>query len=232
MADKRATFLAIGFLAMAPTVLASHVNAASPVPTSWEVGGEFNQTGGVGVWSYCSKTAYLALPCLLLGAQSTPSNPPMKGRQFSASQSLPLVSHNTQMTPQTFNPPGSTVTVGARSLAMHPGTTGRVAVVRFTAPYSATFQVSGQFYGIDGNGTGTHTKVYLVVNNAGAGSSAVYSGAIAVVPGATPTPSAASFTPTVVTLNAGDTLDFEVEAGANNNFNYGSTGLNAVIEKR
>ena len=228
--SKSALRLAAGLMGLAPALFAFSAYCASPLQTSWEVSTEFNDANSNGpVWVYCSKTAYLALPCTPLGAASTPSSPTMAGFQFSSSQTLPLVSHNVSMTPQSISAPPDIVS--ARALAMHPGTSGEFAVVRFTAPYSAKFKVSGQFYGIDGNGTATHTKVYLVVNTGAGTSTAVFTGTINVVPGSPPGSSAASFTSTVVALRTGETLDFEVGAGPNNNFNYGTTGLNAVIER-
>jgi hypothetical protein len=107
---------------------------------------------------------------------------------------------------------------------MHPGLNGEYAVLRFTVPADGTYKVSGQFYALDDNATGTTTDVSILQNNAKAGS---FSGKVDYYGGA----KSASFTSTIFSLKKGNTLDFQVGYGANKTYEYDSTGLMALIEK-
>ena len=111
-----------------------------------------------------------------------------------------------------------------RALGMHPGPGGEYAVLRFTAPAYGTYKVSGQFYALDDNDTGTTTDVWILRNDEKAGS---FSGKVDYYGGT----KSASFTSKDFQLKKGDTLDFEVGYGANKNYFYDSTGLMALIEK-
>jgi hypothetical protein len=102
---------------------------------------------------------------------------------------------------------------------MHPGRDCEHAVVRFTAPVAGTYRISGQFYGLDDNGTETNTDVEVSVNAA-----SVFVGSVNLVSG----PRSASFSPINATLAVNNTVDFQV--GCSQNYNYDSTALNAVIE--
>ena len=73
-------------------------------------------------------------------------------------------------------------------------------------------------------GPGTTTDVWILKNN---NPSALFSGVVDYVAG----PRFATFTSKTVKLKAGDFLDFQVGYGSNQNINFDSTGLNAVIEK-
>jgi len=202
----------------------------TPPVTSWELAGEFNDTTNPNPatpWLYCYKTGgALTFTCTPLTA-SPPVPTWLKGY---GGAPLPIILHNTYMVPRkTVLATPQNITVPARGLLLHPGTNGQIAVVRFTAPAAAQYSTSGQFYGADANGSGTHTNVYIVVTNVGPSASAVYTGAIAVT--SPTTPSIGSFTTQTFTLAKGDTVDYEVEAGPGNNYFYGSTGLHAVIQQ-
>ena len=188
-------------------------HAQSPAPTSWEVAGEFNEITSVGpVWSYGAKvgptfTAFTA--------------PPMSAACLSGyMSSLPAVFHNPAESSCT-----NSLTYAPRALVLHPGVNGEAATVRFRAPVAALYRVSGQFYGVDGNGFGTHTAVSIVATNVINSAWTVYAGSIAL-----PNAVQAGFTSKSVMLRAGEKIDFLVSAGPNNNYFYGSTGLHAVIE--
>jgi hypothetical protein len=189
--------------------------ASSPTPTSWEVAGEFNDVTAAGpVWSYGSKyngafTAFSMLPTSTLCLTGFMS-------------SLPAVFHNPAMTSCTDNG----LTYAPRALVLHPGVNGEAGTVRFKAPYAALYRISGQFYGVDGNGYGTHTAVSIVATNVINQSWSLYAGSIAL-----PNVVQASFTSKPVMLRANETIDFLVNAGPNNDYFYGSTGLHAVIER-
>jgi hypothetical protein len=218
-----AALLSVSLLTLSNPVLAN-----SPQQTSWELSGEFKDNGNSGpVWEYGFKPTAASSGTSF----SVLSNPYLvgviKGYQRTTGPgltSLPLIAHNTAMNiVSTPGPQG--ITLPSRGLLMHPGIDGQVAVVRFKAPYSAQYQISGRFYGLDANGSGTHTNVRIVANYNGTINGTLFSGTIAV-----PTQNAASFTSKLVMLQAGQTLDFEVAAGTGNNYVYGSTGLHAVIE--
>lgn len=110
----------------------------------------------------------------------------------------------------------SSVTVAANTLTMHPGGNGEFSVVRFTSASGGSFQVNASFFGQDNGGaSGTTTDVHVrttadVFTSAvvGFGTTVSYSG--------------------VVTLAAGQTMDFVVGIGGNNYFND-STGLTASV---
>lgn len=198
---------------------AGQTRAASPPASSWDVSGEFNDVSPTGpVWSYGQ---------LPLGGSFTPFTGPATSSQCLLGYQPPasaLVAHNPQVTlcvrPTT---PGN-ITFAPRALLLHPGPSGQAAVVRFTAPVSAQYRVSGQFYAMDGNYTGTQTGVSIVANYSPTVSSNIFTGNLSY-----PAVVQSSFTTRTVMLQANQTLDFRVKAAPN--YNYASTGLHAVIEK-
>lgn len=187
--------------------------ASSPPPTSWEVAGEFDDLASVGpVWSYGVNTGPAFVPF---------QQPPVSGGCLTGfMSSFPAVMHNAAMTTCT-----SGITVAPRALVLHPGPNGEAAVVRFKAPAAAYYRVSGQFYGVDLDGLGTHTSVSLVATNVVSFSWTVFSGSIAL-----PTVGQASFTSKYVMLRAGEALDFAVRTTPRR-FSNATTGLHAVIER-
>ncbi len=220
----RALLLAIS---ASTAVAAFQAQAASPVATSWDVASEFTTTAPSPVWSYGSK----------LGSTFTAFSGPATTANCLTGwiSGLPSIAQN--VGPTTCNqpsPPYTPVIVAPHSLVLHPGKSGEAATIRFKAAYAALYRISGQFYGIDANSSGsflgTHTAVSIVANYSPGSSIAVWSGAIALTPPST-APSVASFTSVTVMLAAGQTLDFSVKAGPGNNYFFGSTGLNAVIER-
>ncbi len=195
--------------------------AASPPASSWDLSSEFISTAASPIWSYGSK---LGNTFTAFSGPAT-SSPCVTGWTLPAG--LPFVGQNPSPISCTAGSPS--VTLAPRAMLLHPGYVGEAAVVRFKAPYAAQYRVSGQFYGIDANGTGTQTSVSIVANYAPNISSTLYTGSVAV--SSPSTSSYASFTSKLVMLQAGQTLDFTVKAGPGNNYFYGSTGLNAVIER-
>jgi hypothetical protein len=212
-------------LSITSAFLGVAAQAASPVQSSWEVSGEFNDANNNGaIWKYGYKPVVGGALALLGTPTAFPVQP---GFQHSVTQQLPLIVHNVNMAPWTGGPSvPQHITMPARGVQMHPGTSGEVAVIRFVAPYAALYQVSGQFYGLDANGSGTHTSVRILANYSSTISSVIYSGSVAI-----PIQNAASFTSKLVMLQAGQSLDFEVAAGPSNNYFFGSTGIHAVIQK-
>lgn len=208
-------------IGIAMSIAGSNAQAASPQQTSWEVSGEFDSscpTSG-SVWSYLSKTTPVnSTPAAMI---PTTVAPPLAGCQ-DASGPLPHVVHNSNPTPITFTGPQG-VTRAARGVSLHPGPNCEQAIVRFTTPYSGTYAVTGQFYGIDGNGSATKTQVSIV--GLGAYSTPILTDTIDVGGSKIRAAFRKSFL-----IAAGKTVDFVVGCQAGGNYNYGTTGLHAVIE--
>jgi PEP-CTERM motif len=108
----------------------------------------------------------------------------------------------------------STISAPSRSVNLHPGASGELAVVRWTAPTAGEYLISGAFRGNDVSGT--TTDVHVLHNNV-----ALVNGAVS---GFADTE---GFSQTLF-LAAGDRLDFAVGTGGNGFFND-STGLSAII---
>jgi len=97
-------------------------------------------------------------------------------------------------------------------LQLHPGIDGEDAVVRWTAPSSGAFFITGKFEGLDS----TTTDVHILLNGGTLLSGSIRSNGAAV-----------PFTLTTG-VNAGDHLDFVVGFCPNDYF-FDSTGLAATI---
>lgn len=213
-----AVVLQLSWLTTAP------IFAAIPV-TCWDAAAEFNDSSNPdaanpsGVWSYGWKRTvtdrfYLA---------TTPFTDPPSRFGWCGASGFPVIDHTLRPVPTLMNGPNRT-TFPPHALAMHPGLNGEYAVIRFTAPVDGTYKVSGQFFGLDDNGTGTTTDVWVLQGNEKGGA---FSAEIDYFGGAR----SVSFTDTTFSLKKGSSLDFEVGYGANKTFNYDSTGLIALIEK-
>lgn len=207
-------------LSVVATFTGPLAQAVTPVATSWELANGFNDTTHGPVWSSGYKlTNNTFYPFA--------SIPPASATCLSGwVTGLPIVAHNPALSSCTTG----NLSLAPRAMLLHPGSAGESAVVRFKAPYSAQYHVSGQFYGIDANGSGTHTKVGIVATLSALTYYSPYSNTITLNPPSA-APSTASFTSFYVMLKAGQFLDFTVKAGAGNYYAYGSTGLNAVIER-
>ena len=127
---------------------------------------------------------------------------------YPAAASTPFIGHNTTAGPITF----TSFHVPTDELQLHPGIVGEEAVVRWTAPSSGAFFITGRFEGLDS----TTTDIHILLNGA-----SLLSGSIGSNGDMVP------FTLTTV-VNAGDHLDFVVGFGGNNYF-FDSTGLAATI---
>ena len=107
---------------------------------------------------------------------------------------------STDLTPPFFRHP----------LEMHPGPNSEYAVLRFTAPTDGTYRVSGQFYALDDNATGTTTDVWILQNTEKPGDS----GARLTITAARRRPAS----PARIPAQEREDLDFEVGYGANKHF--------------
>jgi RHS repeat-associated protein len=122
-----------------------------------------------------------------------------------------------------FNTTGETITWSnvvqpADELSMHPGQHGENAVLRWTAPEAGIYRIAGRFEGIALGGS--IVDVAILYNSA----TALLSADIG------------SFGETrpfslLRTVAAGDTIDFTVGFGANNNFISDTTGLAVTITR-
>jgi hypothetical protein len=125
----------------------------------------------------------------------------------------PVASHNT--TGSTFA--GGTVAVPAGAATLHPGPGGELSVARYTVPASGSYSLAATFSGYDV--VGTTTDVHILHNGVSLFSDFVNGYGVA---------ADKSFAQ-LISLNAGDTLDFAVGFGSNNWYAYDTTGLAATI---
>jgi hypothetical protein len=130
-----------------------------------------------------------------------------------ANQLFPIVGFNHTGSTLNYN---SGVSQPADMLQLHPSCTGKFSVVRFTAPATGSFSVTGLFKGIDTRNT--TTDVHVLQNS----TTSLFSGNIIGFGNQSPF----NFT---VFMAAGETLDFAVGFGSNGSFNYDSTGLAVTI---
>lgn len=107
------------------------------------------------------------------------------------------------------------VSLPAGALAQHPGSAGQYSVVRFTAPFDGTYDLTSAFS--SGDTTGATTDVYVLLNG-----SPVFNGTVNGAVGSGPFAQ-------VFQLAAGDRLDFAVGLGNNGTFNNDTTILSANI---
>jgi hypothetical protein len=229
---------ALTVIGCAVAMLCGPALAVGPVATSWEIAAEFNSSTNLttDLWQY----GWKSLPLGSFNNFQTSSSPPMTSSNsgfpagFSGWQivpnSLPVIAQNqSQLPANSSTNPLYPAMVPAHGLVLHPGWSGEVATVRFTAPYPASYRVSGEFYAEDGtSGLGTNTKAYLVRNwpSMSPAQAQLWSGPVKNL--STPQ---ASFTSKYVMLNTGESLDFEVGPGPGGYMYFGSTGVHAVIER-
>ncbi len=140
-----------------------------------------------------------------------------------AASGYPLINHSTRPVSALMNGPNR-YTMPPHALGMHPGLNGEYAVIRFTVPADGNYKISGQFYALDDNDTGTTTDVWILKNNDRADA---FSGKVDYYGGSKWT----SFTSKGFEFRKGDTLDFQVGYGDNKTYFYDSTGLVAIIAK-
>jgi hypothetical protein len=111
---------------------------------------------------------------------------------------------------------GSTYTLLPGQLHLHPGQGGEVSVLRFITPSTGQYSLAASFIGLDFGGP-TTTDVHVLLNSV-----ALFDAAVGAF-GSGPSYQA------VLTLQAGDHLDFAVGFGGNGNYFSDTTGLAAQI---
>jgi hypothetical protein len=123
----------------------------------------------------------------------------------------PVVSHNRTNTTVAL----STVVWQPYQLIQHPGPSGEISVLRWTAPTSGQYRIDAGFIGQDV--VGTTTDVHVLLNDV-----SLFDGAVDGYQNAT------SFTSTRI-LSAGDRVDFAVGVGSDGSFGFDSTGVSARL---
>jgi hypothetical protein len=199
-------------LAISQTASAQTQNAA---PTYDAVKDFSTQSNPNGVWSYGWESTFGGVLNLYTLTDTT-SVPGISAWLKSGTFPYypPYVAHNDAAKQVCFG----SVCVPAAYLDFHPGPTGQVSVVRWTAPSGGRFLVQVSFVGLDHVGP-TSTDVHVLLNSKKQFLKAPI----------TRYQWPLSFDPKVWTLSAGDTLDFMVDWGKDENFYYDSTGTEVKI---
>lgn len=200
------TLLRTPAIAAALALSSAVVHAASFNPSV-----DFSLSGNPnGPWSY-GYSQTLGGP--LIPHASSGSNGGLDFWNTDISIGLPWVARNSTASP--MNWAGTTV-FAPGALSLHPGPNGQVAILRFTAPSTGQYAISGAFFGQDYVGP-TTTDVHLLLNG-----SSIFDGVVADFG------TSQSFNITTA-LAAGSFLDFAVGFGSNQTYLYDSTGLTATI---
>jgi fibronectin-binding autotransporter adhesin len=126
----------------------------------------------------------------------------------------PSVLHNDASHDSTYSAGGFSFTLAPNQLAFHPGPDGQLSVVRFTAPTTADYGMSGSFTGVDqGN-----KDVFLRINGAHALSTGLHGyGAV-------------TFSMQSLNLNAGDTVDLMVRMDPLAGYHFDTTGIDLRLQ--
>ena len=206
-----ATLVSIGLPLLSSAAL------AYTTPTSWDVASEFSEQSNPNgtVWEYGETVGLNGVYTRLTTPDNTDAGN-IQGWQDMTSGANIWHNMNEVDFINSVN-----IKVAPHGMSMHPAQNCQYAVTRFTAPVSGTYKISGQFFGLDDNGSQTDTDVHV-----SASGSTVFSGAIKLSAGQ----KSASFTSINATLSAGNTVDFSVGCGSDGAWSYDNTGLNAVIE--
>jgi hypothetical protein len=140
------------------------------------------------------------------------ANPDIAGTN--GGNTTPGVYYNTAETTQQIGG----VNLESGQLMLHPGPSGEISIVRWTAPDVANLSLNTTFSGRD-NINGTTTDVHIFHNN-----SAIFDGVV----NGFGSGSGPSFM-TNISVLPGDTIDFAVGFGSNGSYTSDSTGLDAII---
>jgi len=160
-----------------------------------------------GVWSYGWLSA-LGSPLNLYAVTDTTTFAGLSAWLESGMMyAPPLVGHNDTQSVICF----LSFCVPPSYLQLHPGPNKEVSVVRWTAPTSGNFFLQGAVVGLDHYST---TNLYLVLNSNNNLFSATIDGYKSPL-----------FFHHVLTMSAGDTLDFAVEVGQDGTYFNDSTGI-------
>ncbi len=189
-------------------------NSAHSIDIIYSAADEFSLSNPNGVWSYGYSTS---LGGTFISFPLTHSNYHASGIEahyFPVSADQPSAIRNTNAfvtTPFCCQP------LNPGQLALHPGPNGQFSIVRWTAPESGDFNLSGDYIGMDTSGT--TTDVHVLFNGVtifddfinGFGDTATIS--------------------LDTSLQVGDLLDFAVGFGSNSNFFSDYTGLDVQVSQ-
>ena len=188
------------------------LNSAHSVETIYNAADDFSLSNPNGVWSYGYSTSlggtFIAFPLTSSNYQVSGVNAHFFPGSFS--QPSAILNSNAFVTSpfccQPLNP---------GQLALHPGSSGDYSIVRWTAPESGNFDLSGDYIGMDTSGT--TTDVHVLFNGG-----TIFDDSI----------NGFGDTATIsldTSLQTGDLLDFAVGFGSNGNFASDYTGLDVQI---
>jgi len=199
--------MAIGVSLLIPQV--GPAQTQSPAAPDYDAVRDFSITSNPnGVWSY-GWLASLGSPLNLYTVTDTTSVSGMSAwLEFGTIATPPLVAHNDTSKVICF----LTLCVPPSYLLSHPGPNNEVTVVRWTAPSSGSFRLQGAVAGLDQYPTTTGFYVVLNSNN--------YLFSATIDSYKTPLPFHK-----VLTVSAGDTLDFAVDFGQDGSYLGDSTGI-------
>ena len=178
----------------------------------YDAAADFSPTNNPdGVWSYGSSTT-LGSPFMLGNTHGNAFGIDYWVGDYTTTG--PSITHNGTQKPVTF----SSVTWDVGQLGFHPGPNGEYAIVRFTTPSTGTYSLDAGFIGLDFVGP-TTTDVHIIINV-----SSIFDGNVAGFgPGSGPTFSE------VLALHTGDTVDFAVGFGSDQDWGFDTTGLSATL---
>lgn len=207
----------IGILASATAAFATVYDAVTDFPTV-----NLSTSPQNGVWSYGYATTLNPVNFSLDTTATADYFGDGNAAGFYTQTGLNLPTILKNLTNSTI--PREDGTIGpwpADLLLLHPGQTGDYSVVRFTAPTSATYVVTGEFMAIGDStgGNGVTTDSASITTS---------------VPSSTPIYQTTSITTPYTfafneTMTAGQSLDFAVGLGPQGQFSYDSTGFDATI---
>jgi hypothetical protein len=169
-----------------------------------------------GVWSYGYSSSLTPGGGLTLYTMSNPifGNPNFIDWTANIALGDPAVFKNVARTTQT----SGTVSLLPGELAFHPGPSDQFSFVRFTAPQTGLYSIATTFTGRDI--FGTTSDVHILDNG-----TSLFTGEVNGFG-----PSSDVVVPSIlVSLAAGDNIDFAVGFGTDRNFFFDSTGLSASV---
>lgn len=197
-------------------VVQAKIPPISPIlpPQSYDAVRDFSPSGGR-VWSYGYKTQITSAlnrygPSAPIGAGIL-----WIGERFDPQGDPGIVCNSTGVVASY----GGVIVHPPNMLNLHPGPSGEYSVLRWTAPDSGTYHLEADFQGLNSN-PGTTSNVVILHNNATIFSSNINGFGAS---------SAQHFPPTEIDVAAGDTIDFCVGWGSNNDYHSDSTGVRVLI---
>lgn len=193
------------------SIVSSVLASSARADQMFNAAGDFSATSNPnGVWSY-GQSATLTSAFQIYTQHGPDNADPIPGLNAwfgTSAYSVPAVLYN----PTSSVIVHDSITVQPGELFFHPGQADQFSVVRFTAPDTGTYSLSSAFSPVDSMAT---TDVHVLLDNA-----SIFDGLVNHSP--------TSFA-TVLSLTAGDVLEFKVGYGANGNYSNDSTGLDVRL---